>query len=67
MTINVITTTLTKDVTAVVQGVCPIYGISFLDINDKETWTIQFNEAATEEQISNAQAALENFDLSSYE
>lgn len=66
MTINVITTTLSKDVTVVVQGVCPIYGISFLDINDKETWTIQFNETATDDQKSAAQTAMQNFDVSSY-
>ena len=48
-------------VTSEIKKVCPIIGISFGDLCDKSTWTIQYDDVAIPEQIAAAQAFLESF------
>lgn len=48
-------------VTFEIEKVCPIIGISFTDLCDKSTWVIQYDDAATPEQIAAANAFLETF------
>ncbi len=44
-----------------IKKVCPIYGISFKDVNDKTTWRIDFMPEASEEQRAAAQKVLQDF------
>ena len=48
---------------AAVQNVCPINGIRIIDMNDKDTWSIQFSDAANATQRLNAQEVLVGFDI----
>lgn len=44
-----------------IKKVCPIYGISFKDLNDKSTWRIDYAPDATDAQKAAAQKVLEDF------
>lgn len=59
--------TLASDLTKAILEVCPILGVSLVDINNKNTWTIWFIGTVSVQQQSDAQAILENFDTSSYQ
>jgi hypothetical protein len=43
----------------------PIIGISMGDVNDKQTWIIDFDPSATQQQRTNAQAVITGFDVNS--
>ena len=46
-----------------IAKVCPIHGVSIGRANDKGTWRIDFDQAATQQQKDAAQAALVAFDV----
>lgn len=46
---------------AAIAAVCPITGVSIGIVNDKKTWRIFFDDAATDGQKQAAQAALNAF------
>jgi len=50
-----------------VAAVCPINGISIGNASDKTTWTFKALETATTEQITAAQAIIDNTDLSIFD
>lgn len=43
--------------------VCPIIGVCVPDINDKETWRIDYDPSATDSQKAAAQAVIAGFDM----
>jgi len=44
-----------------IKKVCPIYGMSFGNLNDKKTWVILFKESATDLQRLAAQDIIDSF------
>jgi len=46
-----------------IAKVCPITGVSIGNVNNKGTWRIDFDQAATQQQKDAAQAALAAFDV----
>lgn len=46
-----------------IKEVCPIDGVSFGDLTDKTTWSIQFSSSATEDQQKLALSVVDAFDL----
>lgn len=47
-----------------IAAVCPIIGIQVGNVDDRSTWTIQFDPSATAQQRTNAQAVINAFDPS---
>lgn len=46
-----------------IAAVCPIQGVSIGRRNDKRTWRIDFDDAATDAQKDAARAALQSFNV----
>lgn len=44
-----------------VKKVCPIYGISFGNLDDKTTWRIDYDESATDAQKKSAEIIVNEF------
>lgn len=59
-------TTLQEDIDKQLKLLAPIDGISFGNLEDKATWSIQFNPSATPEQQAAAQAWLHAFNPHDY-
>jgi hypothetical protein len=55
--------TLQERVTNAVSAVCPNDGISFGNLTDKHSWSIQFCPEATPEQLAAAQSVIDEFSL----
>lgn len=45
-----------------IKKVCPIHGISFGKLEDRETWRINYEGTATDEQKVKAELILKNFE-----
>jgi hypothetical protein len=56
-------TTIPNEVHAAVAAVCPIFGVSFGDLADKTTWTVQFKPEATDEEKAAAQVAIDGYNI----
>lgn len=56
---------IARKLTENISAVCPIHGISFGILNDKNTWKIDFKDGATAQQRTDAQNALQAFDPAS--
>ena len=55
------------DLHALIEAVCPIYGIYIFDISNKSTWGVNFKEEATPSQRTAAQAIINSFDLTAWD
>jgi hypothetical protein len=44
-----------------IKKICPIHGISFGNLNDKDTWKIHYEENATPEQKDKAEQIINTF------
>jgi len=49
-----------------IRSVCNIDGLSIGMDNDKSTWIISFAPNATQQQMEDAQAVIDNFDIEAY-
>lgn len=56
---------LVNEVQKLISAIAPIDGFALVDIDNIDTWRIDFREDATEEQRSAALEALKGFDLNS--
>jgi len=50
------------EITDAVKKVCPIHGVSFVNKDDRSTWTISFRHDATPAQQRDAIRVLKQFD-----
>jgi hypothetical protein len=49
----------------IISSVCPIDGVSIVDVNDSSTWIISYSSSATEANKQSAQALLSSITLQS--
>ena len=52
----------TANLDKAVKAVCPIFGVSVVDINDRLTWIVHFREEATTSQRDAALSVVATFD-----
>lgn len=53
--------TIQSYVDSEIKKVCPILGVRFCDLSNKESWVIQYDESATPEQIASAEDFIASF------